>query len=253
MGISRDITEKRRYEAELLRSRAQIASQNAELERSNAELEQFAYVASHDLHEPLGVIAGFVELLRERYEGQLDDDADRFIAATLSGVDRMGCLIDDLLSYSRLGREVNRQDVDTGATLTTVLDRLEETIAARGAEIEVGEMPIIPADPGMIDQIFQNLVSNALKFGTGEAPRIAISASEDCSGWRITVADNGDEIEETHRTQIFEMFRRLHGRSVPGTGIGLAICKRIAEHHGGRIWVEPAPGGGNAFVFTVSR
>jgi len=238
MGISRDISEERR--------------RKLELERSNSELEQFAYVASHDLQEPLGVIAGFVELLRDRYEGRLDDDADRFIAATLSGVDRMSRLIDDLLAYSRVGRsEVAREQVDTGAVVQAVLERLAGPIDERSIEVDVGELPVVSGDPGMLEQVFQNLLSNAVKFASGERPRVEVRASETPGEWRFVVADDGDEIVREDRERIFEMFARLHGRSVPGTGIGLAVCKRIVERHAGRIWVEQAPGGGNAFVFTI--
>ena len=228
--------------------------QSGELARSNAELEQFAYVASHDLQEPLRVIGGFVELLRDRYEGQLDEDADRFIAATVSGVERMSQLIDDLLAYSRAGRsEIVREEVDSAATVDSVLDRLAEPIAENGVEVRRGDLPTVSGDAGMLDQIFQNLISNAVKFADGEHPRLEIDGSEDDGGWHFVVADNGPGIDPRHRDQIFEMFKRLHGRSVPGTGIGLAISKRIAERHGGRIWVEPAADGGSAFNFTISR
>jgi PAS domain S-box-containing protein len=254
MGISRDVSAQREADAELARSRVLIERQNAELGRSNTELEQFAYVASHDLQEPLRVIGGFVDLLRQRYEGQLDDDADRFIAATISGVERMGQLIDDLLVYSRVGRsEAAREQVDTAATVNRVLERLAEPIAERRLEVRLGPLPVVSGDPILLEQIFQNLISNAVKFSDPDEPILEIEGVEDGDSWRFVVADNGAGIEERHREQIFEMFKRLHGRTVPGTGIGLAICKRIAERHGGRIWVEDRPAGGSAFTFTLQR
>ncbi len=166
----------------------------------------------------------------------------------------MSQLIDDLLAYSRVGRsEIARDKVDTGAIVDGILERLEGPIGEARAEVHVGSLPVVSGDPGMLEQVFQNLLSNAIKFASGDSPRIEVSAAQDSGDWRFVVADDGEEIDPAHYEQIFEMFKRLHGRSVPGTGIGLAICKRIIERHGGEIWVEPAADGGNAFVFTISR
>ena len=241
----RDISERKRYERAL-------AERNDELARSNAELAQFADVASHDLQEPLRVISGFVQLLARRYEGRLDKDADRFIEATIAGTQRMQRLIEDLLAYSRVGRaEVSREPVSTAAAVAEATAGLQAAIDERDAEITVGELPTISADGPMLTRMFQNLIGNAVKFSDDGAPRVAVGAERGDGEWRFSVADNGPGIDPKHADRIFEMFKRLHGRSVEGTGIGLAICKRIVEHHGGAIWVEPAPEGGSDFRFTI--
>jgi PAS domain S-box-containing protein len=247
-----DVTGERDAVAELTRSRLLIEHQNAELERSNAELEEFAYIASHDLQEPLRVIGGFVDLLRQRYRGQLDGDADKFIDATIAGVERMSQLIDDLLAYSRVGRsDVGLESVDTEMTVLGTLDRLAGPIAEGNVKVKIQNLPVVSGDPMLLEQLFQNLISNAVKFADPDDPAIEVDAVSDKGEWRFLVADNGAGIEERHREEIFEMFKRLHGRSVPGTGIGLAICKRIVDRHGGRIWVEPRAGGGSTFQFTL--
>jgi PAS domain S-box-containing protein len=236
--IARDVSETRRTEEEL--------------RRSNEELEQFAYVASHDLSEPLRVIAGFVDLLARRYRGQLDADADRFIGFTVAGVERMQAIIDDLLAYSRAGRAaLELVEVDTAVLIREVLQALAPSIAERRASVEVGGLPRVWAEPTLLRQLFQNLIGNAVKFADAEQPKVRVSAVRERERWRFDVADNGPGIDPRHAKRIFEMFQRMHGREVPGTGIGLSIAKRIAERHGGRIWVAPAAGGGSVFRVTI--
>ena len=223
-----------------------------ELERSNSELEEFAYVASHDLSEPLRVIGGFTDLLQRRYEGQFDDQADRFLEATREGVDRMQAMIDALLAYSRVGRAaVAPARVDCDRAVQDARRGLDRLISERGAELSVSELPDITGDPTLISQLFQNLISNAVKYGDSEHPLVGVRAERSNGEWVFSVEDNGGGIEPDQAERVFEMFQRLHGRDQAGTGIGLAICKRIVEQHGGRIWVEPGDGGGSAFRFTV--
>jgi PAS domain S-box-containing protein len=224
----------------------------AELRRSNAELERFAYVTSHDLSEPLRVIAGFVALLEGRYRGQLDEDADKFIGFIVEGVDRMQALIDDLLAYSRVGRlELKLVDVDSAAVARSAVDELAEPIAERGTVVEVGELPTVRAEPTLLAQVFRNLIGNAVKFTDGEDPRVRVSAAVEGPSWRFEVADNGPGIDPRYAERIFQVFQRLHGREVPGTGIGLSIAARAVERHGGSIRVDPAPAGGSVFSFTI--
>jgi signal transduction histidine kinase len=227
---------------------------NAELERSNGELEQFAYIASHDLAEPLRTITGFTELLGRRYTGQLDEKADRYIEHIVNGTTRMQRLIDDLLAYSRVGRmEIAPEPFALGDALDQVCAALSSTIAERGAVITRGPLPVVFADPPQIAQVLQNLVGNAMKFqAPGETPAVHVAAEADDGMWRVTVADNGIGIDPRFAHRVFRMFQRLHAQhEYSGTGIGLAICQRIVERNGGRIWVEPGPDGGSTFSFTL--
>jgi PAS domain S-box-containing protein len=224
-----------------------------ELRRSNHDLEQFAYVASHDLSEPLRVIAGFVDLLARRYRGRLDEDADRFIGFTVAGVERMQALIDDLLAYSRAGRvAIEAREVDTAAIVRDVLWGLEPQISERGVVVEVGDLPTVRAEKALLRQIFANLISNAIKFSDSEQPVVRIGAARQRDGWRFDIEDNGPGVDPRYADRVFEMFQRLHGRDVPGSGMGLAIVKRLAERHGGRAWVSPAQPRGSVFHFTLS-
>jgi len=239
---------------ELRTANAELAASNAELARSNADLEQFAYVASHDLSEPLRTVAGFSQLLGRRYKGALDPQADRFIEHMTQGVDRMQQLIDDLLVYSRVGRTpVGQGQVDLDRLLDDVVHALGPTIAERGAQITRDHLPRVHGEESLLRQVLQNLVANAIKFtADGVTPRVHVSASHERGEWRIAVSDNGIGVDPEQREAIFKMFGRLHpGDAYPGTGIGLALVKRIVERHGGRVWVEPGLGGGSVFTFTL--
>jgi len=249
-----DAEARRRAEEQLERTTAELEQRNAELERSNTDLQQFAYVASHDLSEPLRVVTGYLELISRRYAGRLDADADQFIHFTLDAVERMQALIRDLLAYSRVETEAREfEPVDVARLMEHVLAGLGRTIRERGADVEIGELPVVEADGSQLARVFQNLLANALKFTRDVSPSVRVSATRVPNAWQFSVVDNGIGIEPRHRERIFQMFQRLHPRDAyPGTGIGLAICKRVVERHGGRIWAEEAPGGGSAFHFTVA-
>jgi len=245
-----------KLEKEILERKAAeeaLAEKAAELERSNAELEQFAYVTSHDLQEPLRMVASFTQLLAKRYKGKLDSDADEFIGYTLDGVTRMHQLIKDLLVYSRVrtrGKEF--EATDSSAVLVQVLADLKVAIEEAGATVTSTPLPLVMADSTQLGQLFQNLIGNALKFRSAELPRIHLSANCNGKEWIFSVSDNGMGIEPQYAERIFVIFQRLHGKDeYPGTGIGLAICKKIVERHGGRIWVESQPGRGSAFYFAL--
>jgi len=246
LSITRDITERKQAEEEL-RQTAQ------ELARSNAELEQFAYVASHDLQEPLRAVAGMVQLLQQRYQGNLDDRADEYIAHALNATTRMRTLINDLLAFSRVDRRGNSLlPVDSSAVLQGALDTLAVLIQDNGAVIHHDPLPDIVADASQLGQLFQNLISNAIKFRSEQPPEIHIHAERLPEGWCFSVRDNGIGIEPQYFERIFAVFQRLHTqREYPGTGIGLAICKKIVERHGGNIWVDSQPGQGSSFYFTI--
>jgi PAS domain S-box-containing protein len=247
MAISRDITERRHAEL-ALEQRA------GELERSNAELEQFAYVASHDLSEPLRMVSSYLQLLRRRYQGKLDADADQFIDFAVDGAGRMRDLIDDLLTYSRAGRgDGPLGPVDSGALVERVVEAMRTVEDAREARFTIGELPVVLGDEHQLGQLFQNLIGNAVKFVPEDRmPEIEVSAVRERDRWRFEVADNGIGMEPAHAARIFRMFQRLHTRDeYPGTGIGLAIAKKVVERHGGTIWAEPRPEGGSRFRFTL--
>jgi len=252
---NRDVTEDKQV-LELLADRSrELEKTNIELARSNEELEQFAYVASHDLSEPLRAIAGPISLVARRYQGQLDPESEQFIAYAVDGCERMQSLIDGLLAFSRVGRvEGSIEPVDSGAVVTAVLASLAPQIDETHADVHVGRLPIVMADPEQLFLVFQNLLTNALKFASaGVAPKISVGAALDGNQCRFSVTDNGIGIEARHRDQIFGMFKRLHTRNeYPGTGIGLALVKKIVERHGGIVGVESAPEGtGSRFWFTL--
>jgi PAS domain S-box-containing protein len=246
LGFARDITERKRME-EALEQRAK------ELARSNQELQQFAYVASHDLQEPLRMVTSYLQLLQRRYEGQLDDDADEFIGYAVNGANRMKKLINDLLSYSRVEtRGKEPKPADSGAVLDWVLANLAATIGESGATIVHGAMPTVRVDDTQLGQLFQNLIDNAIKFRGDDPPTIHIEAERQSDQWCFAFRDNGIGIDPQYFDRIFIIFQRLHsGDRYPGTGIGLAICKKIVERHGGRIWVESETGKGSTFYFTL--
>ncbi|MBV8087258.1 MAG: GAF domain-containing protein [Chloroflexi bacterium] len=224
-----------------------------ELARSNADLEQFAYVASHDLQEPLRTIVSYLQLIEKRYRGQLDDRADRYIAYAVDGSRRMQALINDLLSYSRVGRRDEATGtVSTSEPLERAIRSLQSVIEQSGATVNCGPLPELCADGRQMTQLFQNLLGNALKFHGAAPPLIDISAERDGREWRFCVRDNGIGLEMQYSDRIFVLFQRLHSRNeYEGTGIGLALCKKIVERHGGRIWVESTPGQGSSFYFTL--
>jgi PAS domain S-box-containing protein len=224
------------------------------LERSNTELQQFAYVASHDLSEPLRMVASYLQLLRRRYHGRLDHEADEFIDYAVDGAARMRALIEGLLAYSRAGRgEEPREPVELSTVTADVLRSLAAAMIDARAEIEVGEMPVVLGVRGQLEQLLQNLIANALKFRANGRARVWVRPEPGPPGMvQIAVADGGIGIAPEAREHVFEMFQRLHDREVfAGTGIGLAICRKIVERHGGRIWVDEREGGGTVFRFTL--
>ena len=240
--------------ADEVRSRqAELATKAEDLERSNQELSQFAYVASHDLQEPLRMVSSYLGLLARRYRGKLDAEADEFIGYAVDGAERMKLLINGLLGYSRVSnRPMNLEAVDTGRLADDVVRSLGESIAEAGAEFAIGSLPEIKADAMQMERLFTNLFENAIKYRSDAPPRIRVAAERRERFWEFSVADNGIGIAPEHSKKIFDIFTRLHGREkYQGTGIGLASCKRVVERHGGRIRVEPAPGGGSIFHFTL--
>ena len=232
---------------------AALKEAEAALVRSNAELEQFAYVASHDLQEPLRVVGSYVQLLSRRYAGRLDARADRYISRSMAGVERMRTLINDLLTYSRVGtRGLELAPVRTEAVVAEVLEGLAVTIRETGAEITWDPLPSVQADVTQVGQLFQNLLGNALKYRSEQAPRVHIGVERQGQWWQFAVRDNGIGIDPAYAARIFLVFQRLHTRDeYPGTGIGLALCQKIVERHGGQITVESQVGQGATFTFTL--
>jgi PAS domain S-box-containing protein len=256
-AAARDITEKKATEAELEKYRLHledlVKSRTEELVRSNKDLEQFAYVASHDLQEPLRAVAGFIELLRRSLEKHLNEKTNEYMNYSIDGAKRMQSLINGLLEYSRVGTQGKiPKETDSRAALDAAIKRLEASIEETGAEITAEDLPTVYFDNVQMSQLFQNLIGNAIKFRSDQVPRIHINAVRKGGEWQFAVTDNGIGIDAQYTDKIFMIFQRLHSREqYPGTGIGLSICKKIVERHNGKIWVESTPGRGSTFYFTV--
>ena len=256
--LARDVDAmRRRLLAELeaaTDARNQLAETAIELERSNAELEQFAYVASHDLQEPLRKVASFCEMLQQRYADQLDERANQYIDFAVDGAVRMQQLVGDLLSFSRVGRrDDDRVPTDLTRLARAAVGDLQAPIAAAGAEVTVGELPTLPVEPSLMRTVFQNLVANAVKFRAPERqPTVELDAELDGDRWIFSCTDNGIGIDAEYADRIFVIFQRLHARDrYPGTGIGLAMCRKIVEHHGGSIWLDTTVAPGTRVCFTL--
>jgi light-regulated signal transduction histidine kinase (bacteriophytochrome) len=247
LAFVQDITERKKAEAE-------AKKQAEELQRSNADLEQFAYVASHDLREPLRTVSNYVSLLERRYAAKLDDDAREFIAYARDGAKRMNNLILSLLEYSRIGRSGQPSaKLQLNEVVEQACASLQKSIDETGAIIEVSELPQVTGCAEELQRMFENLIGNAIKYRKPDSQLgIKISAERDGSYWAVKVADNGIGIDPEYFKRIFEIFKRLHRETeYEGTGIGLASCKKIVEQHGGRIWVESQPDNGSVFIFTL--
>jgi light-regulated signal transduction histidine kinase (bacteriophytochrome) len=249
MGIITILTDitKRREADEILRLKLE------ELTHSNAELEQFAYVSSHDLQEPLRMISSYLQLLQRRYEGNIDEKADKYIHFAVEGASRMQNLINDLLELSRVATRASEPEpTNCESVLNQVLANLETFIEGNEATVSHNPLPEVMADSTQLVQVFQNLIINGIKFHNEKPPKIHISSGKKDSDWVFSVKDNGIGINAKYSEKIFEVFKRLHNKEkYPGTGIGLAVCKKIVERHGGRIWVESELGKGSTFYFTL--
>jgi signal transduction histidine kinase len=251
-SIRRALEEKRLRQ---LRRQAEeeLAHKVTELARSNAELEQFAYVASHDLQEPLRMIASYTQLLADRYRGQLDERADKYIHYAVDGAVRMQALIQDLLKFSRVGRaEIEAKITESRAVVEQALNNLQVAVNDSGAVVSWIGLPVVMADSSQLTQVFQNLIANAIKFRGAEIPAIQIAAEKKDSEWVFTVSDNGIGIPAENWEDVFVIFRRLHARTeYAGNGIGLAICKKIIQRHRGKLWIEAQAKPGCCFKFTL--
>jgi light-regulated signal transduction histidine kinase (bacteriophytochrome) len=237
------------------RLRQEYKQSQEELMRSNRALEQFAYIASHDLQEPVRMVAIFSQLLAQRYGDKLDAEGEKYMKFVTEGALRMQTMIEDLLTYSRLGREgLSAKPTDCNEVVQRALSNLASLIQDCKAVVSCERLPVVVADAGLLLQLFQNLVGNALKFRRAEAPLVKLWAVEQKSDWLFSVSDNGIGIAPEQAENIFIIFRRLHTRTeYPGNGLGLAICKKVVEQHGGKIWVESVPGQGSTFKFTLPK
>jgi PAS domain S-box-containing protein len=252
-GIVMDVTERKEAQ-EVLKHREALERRSAELKRSNDDLQQFAYIAAHDLQEPLRMVASYTQLLAKRYKGRLDSDADEFIAFAVDGAHRMQVLIGDLLAYCRVGTTGNElRETSSEAALEQALLNLQGAILENGGVVTHDPLPSVIADGAQLVQLFQNVVGNAIKYRSAELPRVHVSAKKNGGNeWIFSMRDNGLGIDPQYFEKIFVMFQRLHGREeFSGTGIGLTVCKKIVERHGGRMWVESEPGKGSTFYFAL--
>jgi signal transduction histidine kinase len=250
----RKALEEKRLRDLRLKSERELASKVAELARSNEELEQFAYVASHDLQEPLRMIASYTQLLSDRYQGKLDEQADKYIAYSVDGATRMQALIRDLLKFSRVGKaEIEIGITDCRTAVEQAVKNLGATIEQSGAVVNWNDLPAVMAEGSQLTQVFQNLIANAVKFHGPDKPVIQIDAQPRGQEWILAVSDNGMGIPQENWNDVFVIFRRLHSRAeYPGNGIGLSICKKIIERHGGKIWIEAQPNPGCCFRFSLT-
>ncbi|WP_436348723.1 sensor histidine kinase [Natronorubrum sp. FCH18a] len=245
-GALTDITERKK-------NQQRLEETIEKLERSNERLEQFAYAASHDLQEPLRMVSSYLQIIERRYEDDLDDDGEEFLEFAINGADRMRDMIEALLEYSRIEtRGDPLEPIDLDVVFGDVLDDLAIRIKQSDADITVDSLPQVQGDRRQIRQLFQNLLDNAITYSGDEPPRVHVSAEQDGSEWIVSVRDEGIGIDSEHTDEVFEVFRRLHSRDeYPGSGIGLALCQRIVERHGGKIWVESEPDEGTTFMFTL--
>lgn len=241
-----------KYGDERESAKKEIEKTVEELRRSNEELKQFAYIASHDLQEPLRMIASYLQLIERRYKGKLDKDADEFIAFAVDGASRLQNMIIGLLAYSRVGTKGKPfEEINCSEVLGDAISNLKIAIEESGALVTADRLPVIKADAGQLIQVFQNLMANAIKFRLEDPPRIHVSAVQKETEWVFSVRDNGIGIAPEYKDRIFNIFQRLHGKEYPGVGIGLSLCRRIVERHGGRIWFESETGKGTTFYFTI--
>jgi signal transduction histidine kinase len=250
-SVRRALQEKQ-VRKERRQAEADLAKKAEELARYNRDLEQFAYVASHDLQEPLRMVAAYTQLLAERYAGKLDENADKYIRYALEGALRMQTLVTDLLTFSRVGRNRKSTPLASDAVVREALENLQAALQESGAVVHYEALPTVSGDRTQLVQLFQNLIGNAIKFRGEKTPAITVSANRGAAEWEFSVSDNGIGIAPEHVEAIFVIFQRLHTRAeYPGNGVGLAICKKIVEQHGGRIWVESKAGEGTIFKFTL--
>ncbi len=247
--VFRDVTGRRESEAQLHRL-------NQALRRTNQDLQQFSYAASHDLKEPLRTVTNYLQLIRSRYSGKvLDQEAGRLFDVAVSGAQRMHALVEALLEYSRAGEvgEATLEPVPVGRVVGEAITHLQSSISETSADVSLGPLPVVTANPLYLTQVFENLIGNALKYRSGQPPHVSITAAEGAHNWTFSVEDNGIGIAPEYQAQIFGIFKRLHGDEYPGTGIGLATCKKIVDRHGGTIWVESEFGKGSRFSFTLPK
>lgn len=255
-GLQETIDEQDRLKSELERNQQKLKISLQQLEDKNSELEDFAYTASHDMKEPLRMVQSFLKLLSDRYNDQIDEKGQKYIYFAVDGAKRLSALIDDLLEYSRIGRTYDSfEEVDLTEVIAEVKNSFKYDIESKNALITYSNMPVINAVPVSVKMLFQNLVSNALKYQEKDVkPEIEISCRDRESHWEFKVSDNGIGIKEEYFDQIFQIFNRLHANNVySGTGIGLAICKKIVNQHGGKIWVKSTEGKGTDFIFTLEK